>query len=113
MRPLRNITDLIEVIRRNEELAAAAKTDLGLIYYKQGLYEKAESQFIEAIETKPDLPHPCYNLGVMYAKGVGEEGSHEKIESAEKLFQTALDIDDSKGRFIEASRAQRNRRPWN
>jgi len=99
--------DLLEVLRRNEDLAAAAKTNVGLLYYKQGLYEKAEAEFIEAIERKPDLPNPYYNLGVLYAKEGEEEGSHEKIERAKKLFQTALDMDDSKGGFIEASSALR------
>jgi tetratricopeptide (TPR) repeat protein len=99
--------DLIEVIRRNEDLAAAAKTNVGLMYYKQGLYEKAEAEFIEAIDRKPDLPHPYYNLGVLYAKQGGEEGSHEKIERAKKLFQAALDMDDSKEGFMEASGALR------
>ena len=99
--------DLMEVMRRNEDLAAAAKTNVGLMYYKQGLYEKAEAEFIEAIESKPDLPNPYYNLGVLYAKEGEEEGSHEKIERAKKLFQTALDMDDSKRGFIEASSALR------
>ena len=97
--------DLMEVIRRNEDLAGAAKTNVGLMYYKQGLYEKAEAEFIEAIETKPGLPHPYYNLGVLYAKEGGEEGNHEKIERAKKLFQTSLDMNDSEGGFIEASGA--------
>jgi tetratricopeptide (TPR) repeat protein len=99
--------DLIEVIRRNEDLAAA-KTNVGLMYlmyYKQGPYEKAEAEFIEAIDRKPDLPHPYYNLGVLYAKQGGEEGSHEKIERVKKLFQTELDMDDSKEAVIEASGA--------
>jgi TPR repeat len=87
-------------------LAAAAKTNLGLIYYKQGLHEKAEAEFIEAIERKPDLPHPYYNLGVLYAKE-GGEGDKGKIERAKKLFQTALDMDGSKGSFKEASNALR------
>ena len=102
--------DLIEVIRRNEDLAAAAKTNLGLIYYKQGLYEKAEAEFIEAIERKPDLPHPYYNLGVLYIKESeedAEEGGRGKIERAKKLLQTALEIDDRKGGFKEASNALR------
>ena len=101
-----SMKDLNEVIRRNNDLAPAAKTNLGFIYYKQGLYEKAEAEFIEAIERKPDLPHPYYNLGVMYAKeGGGREGSQEKIERAKKLFQTALDMHGSKGGFKEASSA--------
>jgi tetratricopeptide (TPR) repeat protein len=101
-----SMKDLTEVIRRNDDLAAAAKTNLGLIYYKQGLYEKAEAEFIEAIERKPDLPHPYYNLGVLYAKE-GGEGNQGKIERAKKLFQTALDMDGSKGGFEEASGALR------
>ncbi|HKI07112.1 MAG TPA: tetratricopeptide repeat protein [Nitrososphaeraceae archaeon] len=101
-----SIKDLTDVIRRNDDLAAAAKTNLGLIYYKQGLYEKAEAEFIEAIERKPDLPHPYYNLGVLYAKE-GGEGDQGKIERAKKLFQTALDFDGSKGGFKEASGALR------
>jgi tetratricopeptide (TPR) repeat protein len=114
-----SMKDLTEVIRRNDDLAAAAKTNLGLIYYKQGLYEKAEAEFIEAIERKPDLPHPYYNLGVVYAKEDGE-GDHGKIERAKKLFQTALDMDDKGGfkeasgalREIEGSGARKNIRDW-
>jgi tetratricopeptide (TPR) repeat protein len=102
-----SMKDLTEVIRRNDDLAAAAKTNLGLMYYKQGLYEKAEAEFIEAIERKPELPHPYYNLGVLYAKEGGEEGDQGKIERAKKLFQTALDMDGSKGGFKEASGALR------
>jgi tetratricopeptide (TPR) repeat protein len=89
-------------------LAAAAKTNLGLIFYKQGLYEKAEAEFIEAIERKPDLPHPYYNLGVLYTKE-GEEApegeGQGKIERAKKLLQTALEIDETKGGFERASNA--------
>ena len=48
--------DLLEVIGRNDDLAAGLpKTNIGLIYYKQGLYEKAEAEFIEAIERKPEI----------------------------------------------------------
>jgi tetratricopeptide (TPR) repeat protein len=80
-----SMKDLNEVIRRNDDLAAAAKTNLGLIYYKQGLYEKAEAEFIEAIERKPDLPHPYHNLGVLYVKEGGEGGPRKNRKGKETL----------------------------
>jgi tetratricopeptide (TPR) repeat protein len=70
-------------------LAPYAYNNLGLIYYEQGLYEKAESKFIQAIELKSDLPDAYYNLGVLY----NDEGNKGNKERTKKLFQTALNID--------------------
>jgi tetratricopeptide (TPR) repeat protein len=78
--------DLTCAIDIEPELAAAAKSNLGVVYYQLGLNEKSESEFIEAIEEKFALPHAYYNLGVMYS----EDG---KPERAKKLFQMALSID--------------------
>ncbi|MGA9168653.1 MAG: tetratricopeptide repeat protein, partial [Nitrososphaeraceae archaeon] len=72
--------------KKDPFIAPIADCNLGFIYYKQGLYEKAKSEFIKAIEKMPDLPQAYYNLGVLY----NEEGDKER---ARKLFQTALNID--------------------
>jgi tetratricopeptide (TPR) repeat protein len=63
-----------------------ARCNLGLVYYKQGLYDKAEDELNESIDKCPALPHAYYNLGVLY----NEDG---KKQQAEKLFRTALNID--------------------
>ena len=83
------------IAKKDPFIAPTADSNLGLIYYKQGLSEKAESEFIKAIEKMPDLPHAYYNLGVLY----NEEGDKER---ARKLFQTALNIDRD---YKEAKRA--------
>jgi len=60
-----------------------ARCNLGLVYYRQGLYDKAEDELNEAIDKCPALPHAYYNLGVLY----NEDG---KKQQAEKLFRTHL-----------------------
>ena len=80
-----------------------ARTNLGLIYYKQGLYDKAEDELNEAIDKCPALPHAYYNLGVLY----NEDG---KKQQAEKLFRTALNIDrDFKEARIALKQLQHSR----
>lgn len=40
--------------------------NLGAIYYKRGLIEKAIKKFEKSIELNPSLPDPYFNLGVIY-----------------------------------------------
>lgn len=100
----RNRLDDNDLIGAEQDFSEASKeplirhhvrTNLGLIYYKQGLYDKAEDQLNGAIDDCPDLPHAYYNLGVLY----NEDG---KKQQADRLFKTALNIDRN---FIEARNA--------
>jgi tetratricopeptide (TPR) repeat protein len=70
----RNRLDDDNLIRAEQDFSEASKepllrrharTNLGLVYYKQGLYAKAETELNEAIEECPGLPHAYYNLGAM------------------------------------------------
>ncbi|HEY7080756.1 MAG TPA: tetratricopeptide repeat protein, partial [Nitrososphaeraceae archaeon] len=63
-----------------------ARSNLGLVFYKQGLYNKAEDELNEAIDKCPAVAHAYYNLGVLY----NDDG---RKQQAEKLFRTALNID--------------------
>lgn len=85
---------LDDLFKANNErsLSATAHSNLGLVYLKQGLYGKAESEFNEALDLNPDLAHAYYNLGVLY----NEEGNKQR---AEKLFKTATTVDKN---FSEA-----------
>jgi tetratricopeptide (TPR) repeat protein len=83
--------DLLKA-KEQSHTAAFAHTNLGKLYFKQGLNSKAETELLTAIEKNPDLAPAYFNLGVLY----NEEG---KKERAEKLFQTTLDLD---GNFKEA-----------
>jgi len=76
----------MSIVKQDYILSPDAHNNLGLIYFKQGLNEKAEAEFIQAIELKSDFPDAYYNLGVLY-------NTEKKKERAEKLFQAALDID--------------------
>jgi tetratricopeptide (TPR) repeat protein len=71
--------------REQSHTAAFAHTNLGKLYFKQGLNSKAEAELLTAIENNPELAYAYFNLGVLY----NEEG---KKERAEKLFQTSLDL---------------------
>jgi tetratricopeptide (TPR) repeat protein len=78
-------------------LESQARTNLGVVYRRQGRYDKAEQELNEAIEKCPTLPHAYHNLGVLY----NEEG---KKQQAERLFRTALNMDRN---FKEARDALR------
>ena len=85
---------LDDLSKANNEpsLSATAHSNLGLVYLKQGLYGKAESELIKALDLNPNLAHAYYNLGVLY----NEEGNKQR---AEKLFKTATTVDKN---FSEA-----------
>jgi len=85
------IEDLSKAINE-PKLSATAHSNLGLVYLKQGLYGKAESELNEALEKNPSLSHAYHNLGVLY----NEEGNKQR---AEKLFKTATTVDKN---FSEA-----------
>jgi protein O-mannosyl-transferase len=85
------IEDLSRAINE-PKLSATAHSNLGLVYLKQGLYGKAESELNEALEQNPSLAHAYHNLGVLY----NEEGNKQR---AEKLFKTATIVDKN---FSEA-----------
>jgi tetratricopeptide (TPR) repeat protein len=70
-------------------IAPLAHMNLGSIYIKQGLHEKAESELTGALDAKPDLSDAYYNLGVLY----NVQGDRER---AKKLFQTAYQMDRNK-----------------
>jgi tetratricopeptide (TPR) repeat protein len=78
-------------------LESQARTNLGVVYRRQGRYDRAEKELNEAIEKCPTLPHAYYNLGVLY----NEEG---KKEQAERLFRTALNMDRNFKKAREALR---------
>jgi len=63
-----------------------AHNNLGLIYYRRGLYEKAKSEYELVIDIHPDLSKAYNNLGLVYVR----EG---QIERAIKLFETSYGID--------------------
>lgn len=77
--------DLLKA-KEHSHTAAYAHTNLGKLYFKQGLNSKAEAELFTAIEENPELAHAYFNLAVLY----NEEG---KKDRAEKLFQTTLDLD--------------------
>jgi tetratricopeptide (TPR) repeat protein len=77
--------DLLKA-KEHSHTAAYAHTNLGKLYFKQGLNSKAEAELLTAIEENPELAHAYFNLAVLY----NEEG---KKDRAEKLFQTTLDLD--------------------
>src|SRR5262245_25481973 len=69
------LIDLNDSVKQNE-LEANSRINLGLVYYKQGLYEKAENELLEAIKINPDLPDSYYNLGVMF----NNDGNKERAK---------------------------------
>ena len=79
------LEDLSRAIKE-PSLSATAHSNLGVVYLKQGLYGKAESEFYKALELNPNLAHAYYNLGVLY----NEEGNKQR---AEKLCKTATVVD--------------------
>jgi tetratricopeptide (TPR) repeat protein len=85
------IVDLSMAINLFEKLEfkkqeSDAHTNLGLVYLKQGLDEKAQSEFSKAIELNPTSPYPYYNLGVLF-------NEDQNKARAKKLFKTAADLD--------------------
>jgi tetratricopeptide (TPR) repeat protein len=47
-------------------LSPYVHNNLGLLYYRAGLNEKAKNEFNHVIEQKADLSEAYYNLGVLY-----------------------------------------------
>lgn len=41
-------------------------SNLGYVYYRRGDYHKAEQNYLEALEMKPDYPRALYGLGRVY-----------------------------------------------
>ena len=80
---------LINVKQLNEnefvELASKTHTDLGVFYLRDLRFDKAETEFYEAIELKSDNPHARYNLGVLYYKKGEKERALDSIRSARNL----------------------------
>lgn len=76
-------------------LSATAHSNLGLVYLKQGLYGKAESELVKSLDINPNLVHAYYNLGVLY----NEEGNKQR---AEKLFKTATAVNKNFGEARDA-----------
>jgi tetratricopeptide (TPR) repeat protein len=63
-----------------------AYSNTGMLYFKQGLYDRAEDHLVQAIESQPDLALAYYNLGILYDK----EGDKER---AKTLFENAIYFD--------------------
>jgi tetratricopeptide (TPR) repeat protein len=85
----------LSIAAKSSHTSALARTNLGKIYFKLGLYEKAKKELTEAIEIDPFLAPAYYNLGVLF----NEEG---KTDRARSLFTTALTMDPN---FVEARNA--------
>jgi tetratricopeptide (TPR) repeat protein len=87
----RAVIDLSEAINLSKEqgdkgLESDGCTNLGLVYLKQGLHEKAQCEFSKAIELNPSSTYAYYNLGVLY-------NEDQNKERAKKLFKAAADLD--------------------
>ena len=59
---------LIAPDRPREAISSAYYFNLGVLYYKQGEYEKTEQQYLEALRINPNYAEAHYNLGVLYLK---------------------------------------------
>jgi Flp pilus assembly protein TadD len=61
-------------------------SDLGILYFQNGMNEKAESTLLKAIELRPKKSIPYSNLGLIYFK-------EQRFADAEKKFRQALILD--------------------
>jgi tetratricopeptide (TPR) repeat protein len=64
---------------------AEAHTNLGTIYFRQGLFDQALVEHQRAVEIKPEYAKGYYNIGSVYRE-------NRKIEEAIASFKKALEI---------------------
>lgn len=65
---LKNLETAIQIDNTNPSIFFA----VGTIYDKLGMFEKAESAYLESIRIKPDFFDPNYNLGALYVNKAAE-----------------------------------------
>lgn len=70
--------------------SAAGPLDQGLLHYKNGQYEKALKQFIDAQLEDPDNPRILYNIGNAYYRLEEYEKAADNFQSAAKAEQARL-----------------------
>jgi tetratricopeptide (TPR) repeat protein len=81
-------TDLFEETLRYEPNALIAYNMLGHYYFREGEYQKAERNFIEAIRRGTRSSLPYYNLGYLY-----DDGTAALREKAIFYYKKALEMD--------------------
>ncbi len=65
---------------------------LGLVYSRQGSYEKAIDQFKQSIHLNPDFAYAYLDLGYAYAEAGQMEESEKQLAILEKMDPTLADL---------------------
>jgi len=78
----------IELSKENSTISFKARINIGNLYKKLGINEKAEQQYMEAIRVKPHLPEAYYNLAMLYK-------SMNLKDKAYALYKKAIDEDEN------------------
>ncbi len=76
---------LWEDVAKKSPRKARVHNNLGLAYYKAGLFDSAEAQFKTAIRLKPDHGNSHNNLGLVYAARKLADKAGEEYEKALRL----------------------------
>lgn len=71
-----------------------ALISLGVIYFNEGLYTKAENLFLKAISIEPVNEEALYNLGVLYS-------ATGNVHSAVDLLNSAAKINPQNGKIYQ------------
>ena len=95
---LKYYSEVIKKISKNHELYPKAKDGRGIAYERVGSWAKAEKDFLESLDAKPDQAYVINYLAYSWIeKGMNIEKSLEMLEEANRLRSNDGYITDSLG----------------
>ena len=95
---LKYYSEVIKKISQNHELYPKAKDGRGIAYERVGSWAKAEKDFLESLDAKPDQAYVINYLAYSWIeKGMNIEKSLEMLEEANRLRSNDGYITDSLG----------------